>query len=151
MKIRHLEKRLRKVESTLRCEPNELFDFAFALVWFAVAYYLGNPSQNEKPFAAYARALGYPSETELNRALENKDRDLLERFVTAENKLFAKFGCTRGSDDWDKFREALGRMQTGLPKSYSDQIVRMVTQVKISLGWLRSESDHVAAYIRCFA
>jgi hypothetical protein len=149
MNIRHLEKRLRKVESALRCEPDKTFDFVFALLWFAVAYYLGNPSQNEKPFAAYARALGYPSESELNRALENKDRDLLERFVTAEERLFAKFDCTPENED-KKLFEALGRMQTGLPKSYLDQIDRMVTQVKISLGWLRGESEHIAAYIRCF-
>jgi hypothetical protein len=132
-----------------RREPNELFDFAFALVWFAVAYYLGNPSQNEKPFAAYARALGYPSESELNRALENKDRDLLKRFGAAEERLFAKFDGTPESDK--KLLEALQRMQAGLPKSYIDQIGRMVTQAKISLDWLRNESNDIAAYIRCFA
>lgn len=151
MKIRHLEKRLRKVESTLRCEPNQLIDYVFALQWFAVAYYLGNPSRNEKPFVAFASALGYAGESELNRALENKDRNLRERLIVAEVNLFAKFDCTLGGDDWNKTTQTLQRMQTGLPKSYSDQIDRVVTHAKISLVWLRNESNDIAAYIRFFA
>jgi hypothetical protein len=63
MKIRQLERRLRKVESALRCEPDEYADYSWALVWFAIAYYLGNPSRDEKPYAAFARALGYASES----------------------------------------------------------------------------------------
>jgi hypothetical protein len=151
MKARVLEKRLRKAESTLRCEPNVLLDQIFALQWFAVAYYLGNPSRNEKPFAAYARALGYASESELNKALDNKDRDLLKRFVTAEETLFAKFDYTSSTDGWDKHSEAILRMQAGLPKSYMDQIERVVMQAKISLVWLRNKSGDIAAYIRFFA
>jgi hypothetical protein len=81
----------------------------------------------------------------------NKDRDLLERFVTAENKLYAKFSYIQESDDWDKCREAIRRMQTGLPKSYMDQIQRVATHAKISLLWLRNQNDDIAAYIRFFA
>src|SRR5215469_1098199 len=54
MNIRHLEKRLRKLESTLQCEPNKTFDYICALLSFAVAYYLGDPSRHQKPFAAFA-------------------------------------------------------------------------------------------------
>jgi hypothetical protein len=150
MKIRHLEKRLRKAESTLGCEPDVLADIAFAQLWFAVAYYVGNPSRNEKPIAPYARALGYASESELNKALENKDRDLLRRVLAAEAKLFAKFDCKRGDDPIKTF-EALQRMGAGLPKSYMDQIVTVLTEAKISLVWLRNQSNDIAAYIRFFA
>jgi hypothetical protein len=150
MKIRHLEKRLRKVESTLRCKRDVQLDIIAAMRWFAVAYYLGNPSRDEKPFAAYARALGYASESELNRALENKDRDLLKRVVTADVKLYEKFDCTLESDE-TKFREALERMLSGLPGSYVDEWARIMTRAKISLVWLRDESNDIAAYIRYFA
>lgn len=151
MTICHLEKRLGKVESTLRCKRDVQLDIISAMRWFAVAYYLGNPSRDEKPFAAYARALGYASEPELNRALENKDRDLLKRVVAAEVKLFAKFDCTPGNDDWNKISEALKRMQTGLPELYVDQWARIISRAKISLVWLRHESNDIAAYIRYFA
>jgi hypothetical protein len=137
MKIRHLEKRLRTVEATLRCEPNVDGDLRCALLWFGVAYYLGDPSGDEKPFVAYARALGYAGESELNRALENKDRDLQRRVMAAEIKLLAKFDWIPGRDEI-KFLEALRRMKTGLPESYIKQILSVIAEAKISLDWLRS-------------
>jgi hypothetical protein len=151
MNIRHLEKRLRKVESTLRCEPSKGLDFIFALLWFAVAFYLGNPSRDEKPFAAYARALGYATESEFKCALDDNDPELKKKLVAAEGKLLAKFGCRPISNDWNETQDALKRMVTGLPKSYQDQIMKVVTQAKISLTWMRNESPDIAGYIRCFA
>ncbi len=145
MNIRHLEKRLRKVETTLHCEPDEFADYVCALLWFAVAYYVGNPSRDEKPFAAYARALGYASESELNSSLEDNDLELRKRFVAAEVKLWAKVDWSESSD-WKK---TLDRIEAGLPKSYKDQIKMVMTQAKISLDWI--ESHDIAAYIRCFA
>jgi hypothetical protein len=142
MKLHHLEKRLRKVESILRCEPNDLVDLVFALLWFSVAYYLGKPSKHEKPFAGYARALRYANESELNNALK-------ERFVAAEKELYAKFGAK--DDDWKTRQEALQRMLAGLPKSYKDQITVIVQESRISLRWMRNESKDIAAYILCFA
>jgi hypothetical protein len=146
MNIRHLDKRLRKAESTLRCEPDVLSDKYYALLWFAVAYHVGNPSRDEKPFAAYARALGYASEAELNRALENKDRELLMRVLRAEVEVFTKFDY-KSAD----LGEVLRRMQADLPKSYVDQFTTVVALAKISVAWLRNESDDIAAYIRFFA
>ena len=151
MNIRHLEKRLRKLESTLQCEPDEITDYIFASLWFAVAYYLGNPSRQEKPFSAYARALGYMNDSEFNSALEANDRELRKKVVAAEENLYAKFHYSRENDDSQSFREALTRMQDGLPKSYRNQIAMVVAQAKISLHWLRSQSGNTAAYIRCFA
>ncbi len=151
MNIRHLEKRLRKVETTLQCEPDEIFDFTFALLWFAVAYYLGNPSRQEKPFAAYARALGYANQSEFESALAGNDRELKKRLVAAEVKLYEKFDCNLKSSDWNKTKEALKRMLAGLPKLYKDQIEMVLSRAKISLDWLRHKSDDTAAYIRFFA
>jgi hypothetical protein len=147
MKIRVLEKRLRKAESVLRCEPDLFGDIMYALLWFAIAYYLGKPSRNEKPFAAYARALGYASESELNTALENNDRNLWKRVLSAEIEVFAKFDYR---SDGPELGEVLGRMQAGLPKSYVDQFTRVVREAKISVAWLHDESN-IASYIRFFA
>jgi hypothetical protein len=126
-------------------------DYIFALLWFAVAYYLGNPLRNEKPFAAYARALGYASESEFKGALDDNDPDLGKRLLAAEKKLFAKFGCGPMSGEWYETQEALTKMITGLPKSYTNQIMKVVTQARISLTWMRNESRDIAGYMRCFA
>jgi hypothetical protein len=150
MKIRQLERRVRKLESTLKCEPNRLLDIVSALPWFGVGYYLGNPSRDEKPFAAYARALGYPNESELNSAIEGKARELLHRVVIAEEKLFAKFDSDFPSRDWERQKEVLTRMLSGLPKSYRNHIARVLNEAKISVSWMRGQKD-VGAYIRCFA
>jgi hypothetical protein len=159
MKLHHLKERLRKVESILRCEPNTLHDLVCALLWFSVAYYLGNPLKHEKPFAAYARALGYANESELDKALKANNRELLSRFAAAEKELYAKFGAKNfgaknfgaKDDDWKTIQEALQRMLAGLPKSYKDQIKVIVQQSRISLKWMRNGSEDLAAYIRCFA
>jgi len=146
MNIRHLEKRLRKLESTLQREPNKTFDYICALLWFAVAYYLGDPSRHEKPFAAFARALGYANESELKSA---DNRDLLHRLATAQTKLYDKFDCN--VSDWNSTAEALARMAAGLPKSYRDQIEIVLSRAKISLRWLRAQTHDLAAYINFFA
>jgi hypothetical protein len=149
MNMRHLEKRVRKLESTLQCEPNKTLDYIFALQWFSVAYYLGKPSRHEKPFAAFARALGYANESELKSADNN--RDLMKRLVTAEIKLYEKFNCDPRNGDWDSKAEAIKRMMAGLPKSYSKQIGIIVPRAKISLTWLRKQTHDLAAYINFFA
>jgi hypothetical protein len=146
MKIRHLERRLAKQESALRCEPDEYADYSNALVWFALAYYLGNPSRGEKPFAAFARALGYASESALNSALDNEG-ELLMRFVPALAKLYKKFGYDRDSDPTGL--EVHKRMAAGLPTSYRNHIARVLSAAKVSLKWMYIKS--LGAYIRCFA
>jgi hypothetical protein len=151
MKMRQLERRVRKVESTLGCEPQPMLDLVFALLWFGVAYYLGNPSGDEKPFAAYARALGYASESELNRAIEGKSLELLERFVAAEIKLYAKFDFDIESGDWDGEKQVWRLIFAGLPKSYRNHIARVRNEAKISLTWMRNKNRDIGAYIRCFA
>jgi hypothetical protein len=151
MKMHQLERRVRKVESILRCEPQPTADLLFALLWIGVAYYLGNPSRDERPFAAYARALGYANESELNSAIEGKSRELPKRFLTAEEKLYAKFGFDDRSDDWGRLTEFLKRIRAGLPKSYQKHIARVLEESKVSLTWMRNENRDIGAYIRCFA
>jgi hypothetical protein len=87
-----LDRRLRKLESVLPplLTPSE--SWIAGLLWFAVAYYLGNPSPGEKPFAAYARALGYADESELKSAMGAKDRELA---LIIANRL----GIPTGDDD----------------------------------------------------
>lgn len=71
-----LDRRLRKLESVLPPLLTPHVSWTMGLLWFAVAFYLGNPSPGEKPFAAYARALGYANEAELESAMEAKNREL---------------------------------------------------------------------------
>jgi hypothetical protein len=128
------------------------------LLWFAIAYYLGNPAPNEKPFAAFARALGYANESELNAAIEKNHRDLSSRLHSAEDRAYAKFGIFVSSlDERDdackaRFWENLKRMYAGLPRSYKKQLNRMVLVEMIDLAWMRIYySDNPGRYLRCFA
>jgi hypothetical protein len=73
---RGLDRRLRKLESVLPPLLTPNVSWIAGLLWFAVAYYFGNPSPGEKPFAAYARALGYANESELKSAMGANDREL---------------------------------------------------------------------------
>jgi hypothetical protein len=121
-----LDRRLRKLESVLPplLTPDE--SWIAGLLWFAVAYYLGNPSPDEKPFAAFARALGYANESELNAVIEKNHRDLSNRLRSAEDRALAKFGIFVSSlDERDdackaRFWENLKRMYAGLPRSYKN-------------------------------
>lgn len=98
------------------------------LLWFAIAFYLGNLARNEKPFAAFARALGYTNESELNAALEKNHRDLSSRLNSAEDRVYAKFGIfVFFLDEHDdackaRFLENQKRMYAGLPLSYRNQL-----------------------------
>jgi hypothetical protein len=78
-----LERRIRKLESVLLPLLTPDVSWAFAVLWFAVAYYLGNPSPDEKPFAAFARALGYADQSELETAMEAPYRHLTEMLYSA--------------------------------------------------------------------
>jgi hypothetical protein len=48
-----------------------------------VAHYLGNPSPDEKPLSAFARALGYADQAELENAMEERNRDLADMISRA--------------------------------------------------------------------
>src|SRR5262245_56247138 len=124
--MRGLERRLKKLESAVPSLPSADFCHMLGLKWFAVAYYLGHPSPNEKPFEAFARALGYTDETELNTALKDRYRFVSKRFSAAEDELEKKFGIHQDVDgltfeqllklevDELAFEQALKRMEAGL-------------------------------------
>jgi hypothetical protein len=77
--MRNLERRIRRLESVLPPLMTDNESWMCGVLWFAVAHYLGNPSPDEKPFAAFARALGYADQSELEYAMEDRYRDLIDR------------------------------------------------------------------------
>jgi hypothetical protein len=158
--IHSLERRLRRLESLLPPLLSENVSWISGLLWFAIGYYLGNPAPNEKPFAAFARALGYANESELNSVIEKNHRDLSNRLRSAEDRALAKFGIFVSSledGEFDdaynaRFWENLKRMYAGLPRSYKKQLNRMVLVEMIDLAWMRIYySDNPGRYLRCFA
>ena len=88
MMLHSFERKLRRLEVTLRCESNPDSDELIALIWCGVAYYLGSPARSEKPIAAYARALGYANEGELLGSLDT-DPELSRKIHSAEKRLRA--------------------------------------------------------------
>ena len=112
---------------------------------------MGNPSRDEEPLAAFARALGYANESQLNAALDdsvvrNIPWLVRDKFLLAQGKLFAKFGADGNAD---KILEALERIEAGLPNSYKKRLKTILARTDINLGWLK-DSD-LALYFRCFA
>jgi hypothetical protein len=151
--MRGLEKRLRRLELAVPPLPDADICHIYGLKWFGVAYYLGHPSSNEKPFAAFARALGYADETELNSALIDRYFVVSDRLRFAEHKLFEKFGINLDKlDEVDplKFKQGLERMEAGLPKSYKKELNRVLARRDINLLWIW-QHEGIAPYIRCFA
>ena len=111
--MRGLERKIRKLESVLPPLLSDDVSWMFGVLWFAVAYYLGNPSPDEKPFAAFARALGYADRSELESVMEDRNRDLAERLSSlfgpngpapAKDSVRAKFGTV------DRYRDLSDRL-----------------------------------------
>ena len=153
-----LERRLRRLELSLPPLLNETVSWTSGLLWFAIAFYLGKPAPNEKPFAAFARALGYANESELNAAIEKNHRDLSTRLQSAEERVCKEFGIFVSSlDEHDdtckaRFWENQKRMYAGLPRSYKKQLNRMVLVQRTDLAWMRIYyGDNPGRYLRCFA
>ena len=80
--MRGLERRIRRLESVLPPLLTDHESWMCGVLWFAVAHYLGNPSPDEKPFAAFARALGYADQSELENAMDPY-RDLADKLHSA--------------------------------------------------------------------
>jgi hypothetical protein len=113
--MRGLERRIRRLESVLPPLITPDASWMFGVLWFAVAHYLGNPSPDEKPFAAFARALGYADKSELENAMEYRNRelaDMISRVIgpnqhaapPANDRVRAKFGTV------DPCRDLLSRL-----------------------------------------
>jgi hypothetical protein len=82
--------------------------------------------QDEQPLVAFARALGYQDDSELNSALISRAWEVRRRFFSAREKLFEKFAfdltTTPTEDSMRKIWETLKRMEAGLRKSYKKSI-----------------------------
>jgi hypothetical protein len=153
-----LERRLRRLESSLPPLLDETVSWTSGLLWFAIVFYFGKPSANEKPLAAFARALGYANESELNAAIEKNHRDLSNRLYSAEDRVCEEFGIFVSSlDEHDdackaRFWENQQRMCAGLPQAYKKQLNRMVFVQRTDLARMRIYfSENPGPYLRCFA
>ena len=119
-----LERRLRRLELLLPPLLDESVSWLSGLLWFAIAFYLGEPAPNEKPFVAFARALGYATALELNAAIEKNLIGTCRCSQSAEDRVFREFGIFVSSlDEHDdackaRFWENQKRMYVGLPRSY---------------------------------
>jgi len=90
-----------------------------------VAYYLGDPTEVDSPFEAYAHALGYPSWNELKQAHEKESSEVLARGTSANEKLLAKFGVS-SKYEWPEVIDALDRIEAGLSDEYKDHLKRWI-------------------------
>jgi hypothetical protein len=121
--MRGLERRLRKLESVLPPLLSDDVSWIFGVLWFAVAYYLGNPSPDEKPFAAFARALGYADRSELESVMEDRNRDLADSLYSlfgpngpnplAKDRVRAKFGTV------DRYRDLSDRLYRAEERAFN--------------------------------
>ena len=123
---RDLRKRIKKLQSQIPPQPSEQDITGQGLqrfLVFAIAYYLGEPTEEDTIASACARGLGYARPFEFRNALERNDAGLSERYALANTRLFAKFGVST-DDDGDAIWEAFDRMACGLPQSYKQKLRR---------------------------
>src|SRR5262245_46649606 len=118
--MRDIERRLRKLESQIPRQPTEQEQIVERLqrfLFYAVAYYLGDPTPGGSVMEAYGRALGYPNSNEFRKAWDAYDPDLQERMRLAKGKLLERFGVSV-QHEWEEIIEACKRMHAGLPERY---------------------------------
>ena len=110
---RDFQQRLAKLESQASVRRDWL-------IFVAVAYYLGNPTEVDHPIEAYVHALGYPSTDEFKQALEKERSEVEARSDSAYEKLLAKFGVSQ-EDEWPA-ADALERIEAGLSDEYKNHL-----------------------------
>ena len=115
---RDFRQRLAELESQASARLNQL-------LLLAIAYYLGDPTEVDSPFEAYAHALGYPSWNELKQAHEKESSEVLARGTSANEKLLAKFGVS-SKYEWPEVIDALDRIEAGLSDEYKDHLKRWI-------------------------
>jgi len=115
---RDFQQRLAKLESQANVRRTQL-------LLLAIAYYLGNPTEADSPFEAYAHALGYPSWNELKQANEKERSEVEAREVSTYEKLMAKFGVS-WEHEWPAITDAQERMEAGLSDEYKDHLKRWI-------------------------
>ena len=127
---RDFQQRLAKLESQASARRANL-------LLLAIAYYLGNPTEADSPFEAYAHALGYPSWNELKQANEKERSEVEAREVSTYEKLMAKFGVSQ-EDEWPA-ADALERIEAGLSDEYKNHLKEWIES---ALRELRSGDEN---------
>ena len=108
------------------------------LIFVAVAYYLGNPTEVDSQFEAYVHALGYPSIDEFKQDLEKEGSEFEARAASAYEKLLAKFGVSWEHEP-SAVVDALKRMEAGLSEDYKR---RLKENIEDGLRQLRSGDEN---------
>ena len=121
---RDFQQRLAKLESQASVWRDKL-------LYLAVAYYLGNPTEVDYPIDAYGHALGYPSMDEFKQDLEKEESEFEARLLSANEKLMAKFGASwdhdsPSIDELPAIVDALERMEAGLSDEYKNHLKEMI-------------------------
>ena len=117
---RKLRKRIEKLKSLIPRQRTELEKETARLRWLltlSVAFYLGDPKPGRSVAEAHARALGYPTSSEYDKALAHQDPDCIERMRLANDKLLAKFGVNWGAE-WNALVDAFERVKAGFSEEY---------------------------------
>jgi hypothetical protein len=126
----------------------------FGVLGFAIAYYEGNPSPDEKPLAAFARALGYADQSQLESAMDYYARDLSDKLARlfnpnqssplAKDRVHAKFGTMNPSRDlsnrlysaeekvWNRFGIETPSLEYSDAKKFSEALNRMEAGLPLS-------------------
>ena len=115
---RDFQQRLAKLEAQASVRLSHL-------LLLAVAYYLGNPTEVDSPFEAYAHALGYPSTDEFGQARKKERSEFQARRTSVYKKLLAKFGVS-SKYELPEVIDALEPMEAGLSDEYKDHLKRMI-------------------------
>jgi hypothetical protein len=129
MRDEKFQRRLEKLEAQVPRQPTAQEVATLrdrSILFFAVAYYLGNPTEEGSPMEAFARALGYAAGKEFRLAFDNRTSDFIERWAKAKTKLLATFGVSR-EDRPDVILDALERMEAGLCKDYKERLQSIIS------------------------
>ena len=124
MKDDDFEERLAKLESQVPREVtagDEVRVWLDNLLFYAVAQYLGKPTEIDSPSSAFARAAGYANNYEFLQAARNYGPEFRKRTASVRTKILAEFGVS-----WEHERSAvvdgLERMEAGLSEDYKRRL-----------------------------
>jgi hypothetical protein len=135
MTIRNLDRRLKRLEAQMPRTPDEQRQavrkssrYMKILTMCAIAQYFGNPQPHDSMMTGYARALGYQSTFEYQKAAQENYPEHQVRVIEASIRVFAKFGldlAEMGEEDGLKFAQAMNGMESGLCEHYKETLRRI--------------------------
>ena len=140
---KQLKARIERLEAKIPKPPSEGYlDRQIVLLkrFYLIAHWLGPADPNGSPVQDYARALGYSSSHELERAEERNDPDLEARLTQAVSKLYGLQGARPDDPPDDKCR-ALNALLAGLSDYYRRRMHDSIDSVVAN--WVRQQPQHV--------